>query len=68
VFARNAAGETWGAERNVGGIAVDCDKLAHLPEFEASWRRFYGKQKDDRKAYNERAQRAIKPHMRGNEE
>ncbi|NID15407.1 hypothetical protein [Luteibacter yeojuensis] len=68
VFARNDAGEAWGAERDVGGMVIDGEKLAHLPEFEASWRRFYAKQPDDRKAYNERAQRGIKPHMRGIEE
>ena len=61
VFASNAVGETWGAERDVGGIAVDGDKMAHLPAFEASWRKFYGKHADSRQAYNERAQRAIKP-------
>jgi len=41
--------------------AVDGDKMAHLPAFEASWRKFYGKHADSRQAYNERAQRAIKP-------
>lgn len=61
VFARNDAGETWGGERDVGGIAIDGDKLAHLPEYEAAWRRILGKQPDNRQTYNQRAQRAIKP-------
>ncbi|NID06631.1 hypothetical protein HBF26_17180 [Luteibacter jiangsuensis] len=64
----NAAGEELGRPVPLPGIGVDGDKLAHLPEFEASWRRFYAKQPDDRKTYNERMQRAIRPHMRGNEE
>ncbi|NII53565.1 hypothetical protein [Luteibacter sp. SG786] len=68
VYAVNDQGEKWGGAPRVDGLPVDGDKLAHLPEFEASWRRFYAKQSDDRKTYNERMQRAIRPHMRGNEE
>lgn len=68
VYAINEQGETWGTALRGEGLPVDGDKLAHLPEFEASWRRFYAKQPDDRKTYNERMQRAIRPHMRGNEE
>lgn len=68
VFARNDTDETWGVEREVDGLVIDGDKLAHLPTFEASWRKFYGKHVDSRQAYNERAKRAIKPNMnRGTE-
>jgi hypothetical protein len=64
----NAKGEEIGRPVALPGIAVDGDKLAHLPAFEASWRKFYGKHADSRQAYNERAQRAIKPNMfRGTE-
>lgn len=58
----NAAGDVLGHEPKLPGIGVDGAKLAHLPEFEASWRKFYGKHTDSRQAYSERAQRAIKPH------
>lgn len=61
IFASNQAGETWGCERSVDGFAVDGDKLAHLPAFEASWRKFYGKRADTPATYRERMQRAIKP-------
>jgi len=64
----NATGEVLGRPVSLPGIAVDGDKLAHLPTFEASWRKFYGKHADSRQAYNERAQRATKPNMiRGTE-
>jgi len=64
----NAAGEVLGRPPELPGIGVDGDKLAHLPEFEASWRRFYAKQPENQKTYNERAQRAVRPHMhRGTE-
>ena len=59
----NAKGEEIGAPPKLPGIGVDGDKLAHLPEYEAFWRRFYGKQKDNYAAYNQRMQRAIKPGM-----
>ncbi|WP_036114499.1 MULTISPECIES: hypothetical protein [Luteibacter] len=59
----NAAGEEIGAPPKPIGLPVDGDKLARLPEYEAFWRRFYGKQKDSPAAYRERMQRAIKPGM-----
>lgn len=68
VYAVNDQGETWGAPPRLEGFPVDGDKLARLPEFEESWRRFYAKQPDNKTSYNERAQRAIRPHMhRGTE-
>ncbi|SEO63824.1 hypothetical protein SAMN02800692_1538 [Luteibacter sp. UNC138MFCol5.1] len=61
VHAVNAAGEVLGKPPVLPGIGVDGDKLAHLPEYEAAWRRILGKQPDNRQTYNLRAQRAIKP-------
>jgi hypothetical protein len=65
VHAINAAGEEWGRAPDLG-LSVDGDKLARLPEYEAFWRRFYGKQKDSPAAYHQRMQRAIRP-TRGTE-
>lgn len=61
VYATNEKGETWGAPPRVEGMRIDGEKLAHLPEYEAAWRRILGKQPDNRQTYNQRAQRAIKP-------
>lgn len=63
VFARNEAGETWGNEPPSTLDATPDRPMTHrsLTEYEAFWRAFYAKKKDDRRTYNERAQRAIKP-------
>jgi len=68
VYAANDAGETWGREPQSEGLAVDGDKLAHLPAFEASWRAFFAGRKEDHKTYRERMQRAIRPETRGIDE
>lgn len=65
VYATNAQGETWGRKPRLEGLAIDGDKLAHLPEFEASWRAFFAGQKEDHRTYRERMQRAIRPDERG---
>lgn len=65
VYATNAHGETWGREPRPEGLAIDGDKIAHLPAFEASWRAFFAKQKEDQKTYRERMHRAIRPEERG---
>lgn len=67
VFATNAAGETWGAEPHMPSTIVKdgnwlIERQERIQAAEASWRKFYAKKKDDRRTYNERAQRAIKPH------
>lgn len=68
VHAINGARETWGREPPPEGLAVDGDKLAHLPALEASWRAFFAGQKEDHKTYRERMQRAIRPETRGIDE
>jgi len=65
VYAKNAAGEEWGKEPDLG-LAVDGDKLARLPEYEAFWRKSLGKRAETNATYRERMQRAIRP-TRGNE-
>lgn len=62
----NAAGEEIGAPPKLVGLAVDGDKLARLPEYEAFWRKTLGKRAETKATYHERMQRAIRP-SRGNE-
>lgn len=57
----NAQGEAIGTPPAPVGLAVDGDKLAHLPEYEAFWKRSYGKSAETYATYNARMQRAIKP-------
>lgn len=47
----NAAGEELGAPVKLPGIGVAGDKLAHLPAYEASWRKFYGKKAETNATY-----------------
>jgi len=59
----NAAGEVLGAPPAMPGFVVAGDKLAHLPEYEAFWRKSLGKKAETLATYRERMQRAIKPGM-----
>ncbi|APG04937.1 hypothetical protein BJI69_14240 [Luteibacter rhizovicinus DSM 16549] len=59
----NAAGEELGSPPKVDGFVVDGDKLAHLPEYEAFWRKALGKKAETIATYRERMHRAIKPGM-----
>jgi hypothetical protein len=59
----NAAGEELGAPAKAPGFVVDGEKLAHLPEYEAFWRKSLGKKAETIATYRERMQRAIKPGM-----
>lgn len=65
VYAKNAAGEEWGKEPDLGFV-VDGEKLANLPDYQAALHKMAAKRADTEAAYRARMQRAIRPN-RGNE-
>lgn len=67
VYARNDQGEEWGRNPD-GPVTFDAGagKQPPLPvyaDYEAFWRKFYGKKAETYATYRERMQRAIKPEM-----